>query len=100
MIFRRTTSSVGKEDVVFPRLLYCNLRRSQAALLRFEVLPDLLPAVPGAPKHVVGAPRHVAGASSYSEGQQECPPRVSYSPAIDASKFTLHILPDPPGGFQ
>jgi len=25
---------------------------------------------------------------------------VSYSPEIDASKFTLHILSDTPGGFQ
>jgi len=47
-----------------------------------------------------GAPRLVFGTPSYSEGQQECPPRVWYSPEIDASKFTLHILPDTPGGFQ
>jgi len=37
---------------------------------------------------------------SYSEGRPECPPRVTYSPVIDASKFTLHILSDTPGGFQ
>jgi len=80
---------------------------SQTALLWFEVLPDmslalpgLSPALLGAPRLVVGAPRLVAGAPSYSEGRQECPPRVWYSPAIDASKFTLHILSDTPGGFQ
>ena len=80
---------------------------SQTALLWFEVLPDmslvlpgLSPALPGAPRLVVGAPRLVAGAPSYSEGPQECPPRVWYSPEIDASKFTLHILSDTPGGFQ
>jgi len=60
----------------------------------------LSPALPGAPRLVIGPPRLVAGAPSYSDGQQECPPRVSYSPAIDASKFTLHILSDTPGGFQ
>jgi len=51
------------------------------------------PALPGAPRLVVGSP-------SYSEGRQECPPRVWYSPEIDASKFTLHILSDTPGGLQ
>jgi len=63
-------------------------------------LPGLSPALPGAPRFVVGAPRLVAGAPSYSEGRQECPPSVWYSPEIDASKFTLHILSDTPGGFQ
>jgi len=81
---------------------------SQIALvLWFEVLPDLTPALPGmspalpgAPRLVVGAQRLVAGSLTYSEGWQACPPRVSYSAAIDASKFTLHILSDTPGGFQ
>jgi hypothetical protein len=80
---------------------------SQTALLWFEVhpnlspaLPGLSPALPGAPRLVVGAPRLVTGAPSYSEGWQECPPRVLYSPEIDASKITLHILSDTPGGFQ
>jgi len=113
-------------------------RFSQTALLWFEVLPDLLPglpglslvlprfllahpgllpAFPGAPrctKVLSGAPRYsqtyynhshctpvpVIRDHSYDEGQQECPPRVWYSPEIDASKFTLHILSDPPGGSQ
>jgi hypothetical protein len=66
---------------------------SQTALLSFEVLPDLSPALPGAPRLVVSAP-------SYSEGRQECPPMVWYSPEIDAYKFTLHILSDTAGGFQ
>jgi len=94
---------------------------SQTALLRLEVLPELSPALqelslalpclspalpglslafPGAPRLVVSAPWFVAGAPSSSEGRQECPPRVGYSPEIDASMFTLHILPDTPGGFQ
>jgi len=37
---------------------------------------------------------------SYSEGMPECHPRVWYSPELDASKFTLHILSDTPGVFQ
>jgi len=87
---------------------------SQTALLWFEVLPDmslalsglslalpgLSPALPGLSPALPGAPRLVVGVSSYSEGQQDCLPRVWYSPEIDSSKFTLHILPDTPGGFQ
>jgi hypothetical protein len=64
------------------------------------VHPDKSPALPGARRLVAGAPSLVTGAPSYSEGRQECPPRVLYSPEIDASKFTLHILSDTPGGFQ
>jgi len=60
----------------------------------------MLPALPGLSPPLPGAPRLVVGAPSYSEGRQECPPIVWYSPEIDASKFTLHILSDTPGGFQ
>jgi len=63
---------------------------------------------------ICGAPRHVAGTPRCSQAclwrsqvchrrfqlRQECPPRVWYSPEIDASKFTLHILSGTPGGFQ
>jgi len=63
-------------------------------------LPGLSQALPGTPRVVVGAPRLVTGTPGYSEGRQECPPRVWYSPEIDPSKFTLHILSDTPGGFQ
>jgi len=108
---------------------------SQTALLWFEVLPELLPALrglssahwnlspalpdwlpalPGAPKVLSGAlrcsqtyhnhshctPVAVICDPSYSEGRQECPPRVWYSAEIDASKITLHILSDTPGVFQ
>jgi len=94
---------------------------SQTALLWFEVLPDvsltlagLSSALPGWPKDCSGAPwcshtyhNHSHGSPvpvirdpSYSKGRPECPPRVWYSPEIDASNFTLHILSDTPGGFQ
>jgi len=42
----------------------------------------------------------VIGDPSYSEGRPEYPPRVWYSPEIDASKFALHILSDTTGVFQ
>jgi hypothetical protein len=78
---------------------------SQHCHWSFEVLP-------GAPKVHSGALRYsptyhnhshdtpVSGFrdSSYSECQLECPPRVWYTPEIDASKFSLHILSDTPGG--
>jgi len=50
--------------------------------------------------HSHGTPVPVIGDPSYSECRPECPPRVWYSPEIDPSKFTLHILSDTPGGFQ
>jgi len=38
--------------------------------------------------------------SSYSEGWQKCAPRVRYSPQIDQSMFTLHIISDTLEGSQ
>jgi len=64
------------------------------------MLPDMSPALPGFSPALPGPPKLVIGAPSYSEGRQECPPRVWYSPEIDASMLTLHILSDTPGGFQ
>ena len=134
MISRRT-STIPKDNVGFPRLLYCDwrhsetcrrrsqtwCRRSQGCHRRSLVLPGsssalvgFTPVLPGAPKvlsstsrcswtyhsHSRGTPVPVIRDSSYSEGRQVFPPRVWYSPEIDASKFTLHILSDTPGGFQ
>jgi len=127
----RRTSSVPKEDVVFPWLLYCDTRcsqtccrrskacrqRTQTSRWRSQVLPGLSSALPGLPgasnvlssaprysqtyhNHSHGTPVAVIRDPSYSEGRPECPPRVWYSPEIDASKFTLHILSDTPGVFQ
>ena len=97
---------------------------SQTALLWFEVLPGLSSALPGLSPALPDAPRFTQSSlrrsdafpncsqslpvtpvpvirdPSYSEGWPECPPRVWYSPEIDASKFTLHILSDTPGVFQ
>jgi len=101
---------------------------SQTARLWFEVLPGLSPVLPtmlpallGDPRHVVRAPRLVASAPmcsqtyhkhshgtplpvfknpSCSEGWPECLSTVWHSAEIDVSKFTLHILSDTSGGFQ
>jgi hypothetical protein len=64
------------------------------------VLPGVSPVLPGAQRLVVRAPSVVVGAPSYSECRQECSPRVWYSPEMEASKFTLHIHSDTPGGSQ
>jgi len=50
--------------------------------------------------HSHGAHGPVIRDPSYSEVLRECPPRSWYSPEIDTSKFTLHILSDTPGGSQ
>jgi len=79
-----------------------------------SAFPGLSPVLPGAPKVLSSAPRYsqtyhnhshgtpgaVIRDPSYSGGRPECPPRVWYSPEIDASTFTLHILSDTPGVFQ
>jgi len=123
----RCTCSVPKEDV-FPRLLYCDSRcsqscrrrteasrrptktchrRSQTCRRRSQALPGAADVLSGTPRcsetyhnHSHGTPVAVIWDPSYSEGRQECPPRVWYSPEIDASKITLHILSDTPGVFQ
>jgi len=112
MISRRT-SSVPKEDV-FPRLLYCDSRCSQTCRRGSQACHRRSHVLPGAPEVLSGALRcsqtyhnHSHGTRvpvirdpSYSQSRPECPPRVWYSPEIDASKFALHILSDTPGGFQ
>jgi len=42
----------------------------------------------------------VIGDASYSVGRPDCPPKVRYTPEIDAFTFTLHILSDTPVGSQ
>jgi hypothetical protein len=101
MSFKNRWTISSSDD--FQALRHRSQRRcwfSQTALLWFEVLPDMSPALSGASRLVVSAPRVVTFAPSYSEGRHECPPRVRYSPEIDASNFTLHILSDTPRGFQ
>jgi len=82
-------------------------RRSPACHWRSQALPGSPKVLSGAPRcsqtyhnHSHGTPVPVMRDPSYSEGRQECPPRVWCSPEIDASKFTLHILSDTRWGFQ
>jgi len=78
------------------------------------VLAGWLSVLPGAPKDLFSAswcshtyhtryqstPEEVIRNPRYSESRPECPPGVWYSPQINASKFTLQIVSDSPGGFQ
>jgi len=103
----RRTSSVPKEDGVFRTLLCCDLRCSQNCRQRSHVFPGEPSFLPGPPRcsqiyhnHSHGTPVPVIRDLSNSKGWPECPPMVWYSPEIDASKFTLHILSDTPGGSQ
>ena len=123
MISRRS-SNVPKEDVVFPacftvfrgapRCFQACHRCSQACRRCFQSCRWHSHVLPGAPKvlssaprcsqtyhnHSNGTPVPVISDPSSSDDLPECPPRVWYSPQIDASKFTLHIHSDTPGGFQ
>jgi len=82
-------------------------RRSLTCLRCSQVLPGAPKVLSGAPRcsqtyhnHCHGTPEPVIRDPSYSEGRPECPPGVWYSPEIDVSKYTLHILSDTPAGFQ
>jgi len=98
MISRRT-SSVPKEDVVFPRLLYCDSRCSQTCHWRFQVLPgissaltDMSPAHPAALRLVVGEPRLVAGAPRLVAGTPRCSQvHTKFSPALRGVPKTITI---------
>jgi len=50
--------------------------------------------------HSHGTPVPVIRYPSHSEGRPECTPRVWYSPELDVSKFTLHILSDTPAASE
>jgi len=69
--------------------------------------PACFPLIRGAHWHVASAARMVAGAPQSSQARHRCfqlpwrlagMPRVWYSPEIDTSNFTLHILSDTPRG--
>jgi len=79
----------------------------QACCRCCQVLPGAPKVLSGTPKcsqtyhnHSDGSPVPVIRDPSYSETQLECPPSVWYSPEIDSSRFTLHVLSDTPGGSQ
>jgi hypothetical protein len=82
-------------------------QRTQTCRRHSHVLPGAPKVLSGALRcfqtyhnHFHGTPVPVIRALSYSKGRSECPPMVWYSPDIDPSKFTLHILSDTSGGSQ
>jgi len=103
----RLVTGAPRLDAGAPRCSQACRRRSQAYRRRFQVIPGASNVLSSAPRysqtyhnHSNGTPVAVIRDPSYSEGRPECPPRVWYSPEIDSSKFTLHILSDTPGVFQ
>jgi len=80
-------------------------RHSQHCHWSFQVHPGAPKVLSGALRysptyhnHSHGTPVSVIRDSSYSKCQLQSPPRFWYSPEIDASKFSLHILSHTPGG--
>jgi len=84
---------VHRHSQVHPKFAPALWRASKLFTITPIVLLYQSSEIPVTPVPVVRDP-------SYSEGLPECPPRVWYSPEIDTSKFTLHILSDTPGVFQ
>jgi len=118
-------SYTSKDSQITPAVLWMNINKNPGisqslfvipALVRWysQVHPKFSLALRHAPKLITitpiillyqssempVTPVPVVRDPSYSEGLPEYPPRVWYSPEIDASKFTLHILSDTPGVFQ
>jgi len=93
-----------------PRLVASLSRYSQACRLGSQTWCRCSQVLPGAPKHLSdvlrcfqtyhnhshGTPGPAMRDPSYSNSWLECPPRVWYSPEIDASKFALHMFSDTP----
>jgi len=103
----RRSQTCRRRSQACPRCSQSCRQRSQACRKRSHALPGAPNVLSGAPRcsqtyhnHSHRTPVAVIWDPSYSEGRQECPPRVWYSPEIDASKITLHILSDTPGVFQ
>jgi len=113
--------SSSPREVVFPNLLYSDSRYSQTGHQGSQLLPGLLsafpnlsPVFPGALQDLSHTPNcsqicqnqshgtsiPAISNSRYSEWQEQYPPRAWYSAEIDTSKFTLHILSDPPCDFE
>jgi len=126
LILREVDCSwTSEESQITPAVFRMNIRKNPGTSQRLFVIPTLVrwhsqvhpkfsPALWRAPtlipitlivllyqsSEIPVTPIPVVSDPSYSEGLPEYPPRVWYSPEIDASKFTLHILSDTPGVFQ
>ena len=104
---RRRSQTCRRRSQTYCRRFQTCCRRFQTCRRRSQVLPGVPKVLSGAPRcsqtyhnHSHGTPVPVIRDLSYSEGQPDCPPTVWYSPEIDASKFTLHILSDTSGDSQ
>jgi len=84
---------VRRHSQVYPKFSLALRLVSKLITITLMVLLDQSSEIPVSPLLVITDP-------SYSKGCLECSPRVWYSPEIDASKYTLHILSDTPGGSQ
>jgi hypothetical protein len=89
---------------ITPAVLRMNIHKNPATLRVTLGFPHLLVDSPRCSQtfhnRSHGASVSVIRDSSYSEGQTVFPPRLWYYPEIVASKFTLHILLETPGGSQ
>jgi hypothetical protein len=102
----RHTSCISKDDN-FLKLLIWDSRCSQTCCQCSHVHPSAPKVLSYTPmcfqtnhNHSHSTLIQLLRDPSVLKGRPECPPRVSYSPGLDTSKFTLHILADTPGGFQ
>jgi len=89
---------------ISPALLRVNIPKNPASLRVSLGCPHWLGDSPRCSQtfhnHSHGAPILVIRDPTYSECRPECPLWVWFSPEIDASKFTLRLLSDTPGGSQ
>ena len=97
-------SCTSGESQIMPAVLWLNIHKNPAYLRVSMGFPYWLGDSPRccqtSHNHSHGAPVPVIWDPSYSDRRPECPPRVWFSPEIDTSKFTLHLLLDTPGGSQ
>jgi hypothetical protein len=89
---------------ISPEVLQVNIPKTLASLIVSLGFPHWLGNSPSCSQtshhRSHGAPIQVIRGPSNSDGRPECTPRVWFSPEIDASKFTLRLLSDTPGGSQ
>jgi len=69
---------------------------SQSALLRYKVLAGLLPALAGAPRHLVSAPRLVTGSPRCSQVHLKATASVQYTLGFDHPGIVVRQLSDTP----
>jgi len=93
----------GKSQIM-PAVLRRNIHNNLASLRISLGFPHWLSnspwCFPTSHNRSHGATIPVIRDPSYSDGQPEYPSRVWFSPEFDASKFTLRLLSDTPGGSQ